>query len=101
MQPAHPRSQARGDKNPIVIQTNPKKQPVNPGAMIWNQKHRAGRLQSIQVVSAEAENDLEQKTQEHFHDAVKCIIGTPALQTKFALVMIRSTVVSRPSVTNA
>jgi hypothetical protein len=50
--------------------------------MIRNQKHRAGRFQRVQVVSPEAEQDLEQKAEASFHGVGKCIIWERALQTK-------------------
>jgi hypothetical protein len=51
--------------------------------VIRNQKHRAGRFQRVQVVSPEAEQDLEQKAEDSFHGFGKCIIWERALQTKF------------------
>jgi hypothetical protein len=51
--------------------------------VIRNQKHRTGRFQRVQVVSPEAEQDPEQKTEESFHGIGKCIIWERVLQTKF------------------
>src|SRR3984957_7184397 len=84
MQPARLRRDARSDELPIFIQTDPEKQPVQPGTVIWNQQHRAGRFQRIHVVSTEAEQDPEQKAKESFHGFWKCIIWERLLQTKSA-----------------
>ena len=83
MQPARLRRDARSDELPILIQADPEKQPINPGEVIRNQKHRAGRFQRVQVVSPKAEQALEQKAEDSFHGFGKCIIWERALQTKF------------------
>jgi len=52
------------------IQAHPEKQPVDPGRVIRNQQHRAGRFQRVQIVSPEAEQPLKQKTEEGFHGLI-------------------------------